>query len=264
MEIVAPFSGKNLWAIILGGSSGMGKESARALARQGLNIALVHRDRRADLPAIEKEEASLKQLSVSVERFNKNALLSTTIDEVMACIQEHQGKVYVLLHSIAKGNLKPLYIEEGARLSEQDMTLTIQAMATSLLSWVQSIHQYQLIGEKMRVIGLSSEGNQKVWNAYGAISAAKVVLESLIRYIAVEMAPLGLRANIIQAGVTDTPSLRMIPGSDQLLEYSLKRNPLGRITTTEDIAKVISLLCLPAADWINGAIIPVDGGEHLV
>jgi enoyl-[acyl-carrier-protein] reductase (NADH) len=80
--------------------------------------------------------------------------------------------------------------------------------------------------------------------------------------MAVEFSPLGLKSNVIQAGLTETPSLKMISGSDKLIETGVKRNPLGRMTKPEDVANVVYLLCTDEAAWINGALIHVDGGEH--
>ncbi len=87
--------------------------------------------------------------------------------------------------------------------------------------------------------------------------------ESISRAIAVEMAPYGIRANVVQAGVTDTPALRLIPGNAHLKAAARRRNPFRRLTTPEDVARVIHLLCLPEAAWINGEVIRVDGGEHV-
>ena len=78
-----------------------------------------------------------------------------------------------------------------------------------------------------------------------------------------EFAPFGIRINCIQAGVTDTSSFRMIPKSDKIKEYTLKRNPFKRLTTPEDIANVVYLLCKDEAKWINGTTVTVDGGEHI-
>jgi len=72
----------------------------------------------------------------------------------------------------------------------------------------------------------------------------------------------GLRTNLIQAGITETPSLKKIPASKKLIEMSIARSPLGRMTRTEDVANVIYLLCTDEASWINGAVIHADGGEH--
>jgi NAD(P)-dependent dehydrogenase (short-subunit alcohol dehydrogenase family) len=90
-----------------------------------------------------------------------------------------------------------------------------------------------------------------------------VALESVARSIAVELAPYGIRCNVIQAGVTETPALAAIPGSAQLKAQAVTRNPFGRLTTPRDVANVIYLLSLDEAAWINGEVIRVDGGEHV-
>ncbi|MDP9047776.1 MAG: SDR family oxidoreductase, partial [Bacteroidota bacterium] len=90
----------------------------------------------------------------------------------------------------------------------------------------------------------------------------KASLESLAKYMAVEFSPFGIKTNLIQAGITATLSLKKIPGSDKLLDIAKTRNPMGRITQPDDVAKVIYLLCTDEAYWINGSIIHADGGEH--
>jgi NAD(P)-dependent dehydrogenase (short-subunit alcohol dehydrogenase family) len=151
----------------------------------------------------------------------------------------------------------------SAFLEEEDFRQTVHAMGTSLVDWVQDVHRRGLFAADARVIGLTSEGNEVAWKGYAAVAAAKVALESVSRAIAVEMAPHGIRANVVQAGVTDTPALRLIPGSAHLKAQARRRNPFGRLTTPEDVARVIHLLCLPEAAWINGEVIRVDGGEHV-
>jgi NAD(P)-dependent dehydrogenase (short-subunit alcohol dehydrogenase family) len=154
----------------------------------------------------------------------------------------------------------PAYSSE-VFIEEEDMARTIHSMGTSLLGWTQSLHARGMFGADARVFGLTSEGNAVAWKGYAAVAAAKVALESVSRSIAVEMAHFGIRSNVIQAGVTDTPALRMIPGSDQLKAHARTRNPFGRLTTPEDVAGVVYLLSLPEAAWITGEVIRVDGGE---
>jgi len=81
--------------------------------------------------------------------------------------------------------------------------------------------------------------------------------------MALEFAPIGIKVNCIQAGVTDTPSMNRIPGSKLLKENAIKRNPNGRLTTPEDVANVVYLLCQDEARWITGTIVKADGGESL-
>ena len=148
-------------------------------------------------------------------------------------------------------------------LQTDDFQLTIQAMGISLYDWTNAIFEARLFSDDARVISFTSEGNTKAWKNYAAVSAAKVTLEAITRNIALEYAPFGIRANCIQAGVTDTASLRMIPGSDEIKKHSLLRNPFHKLTVPEDVANVVYLLSKDEASWINGTIIPVDGGEHI-
>src|SRR5690606_978869 len=115
-----------------------------------------------------------------------------------------------------------------------------------------------------RVLSFTSIGNSRAYTGYAAVSAAKAALEAITRSIALEFAPHGIRANCIQAGLTDTKSQRMIPGAAQMKEQSILRNPFKRITTPEDVADAVYLLCQPEAAWITGAVIPVDGGESII
>jgi NAD(P)-dependent dehydrogenase (short-subunit alcohol dehydrogenase family) len=110
---------------------------------------------------------------------------------------------------------------------------------------------------------MTSSGGTRVIPSYGAVSAAKAALESHTRQLALELASRGITVNAIRAGVTDTPALRKIPGSDWMIDSALRLNPHGRLTTPEDVAKAIALLAEPDADWISGDVIGVDGGEDV-
>lgn len=122
----------------------------------------------------------------------------------------------------------------------------------------------KLIGNNSRMIALTSEGNDRVLPNYGAIASAQSVLETIVKYLAVELAPFGITINAIQPGVTDTSSLRLIPGAENIISKTQERNPFHRLTTPGDVANVVYLLSQPEASWINGSLIHVDGGEHLV
>jgi enoyl-[acyl-carrier protein] reductase I len=176
---------------------------------------------------------------------------------------EDNGTVKVLVHSIAKGNLKPMVSTEERTLQNDDFRLTIESMAISLYDWTTEIFNQGIFDRDARIISFTSEGNTKAWKNYAAVSAAKVALEAITRSIALEYASHGIKANCIQAGVTDTASLRMIPGNETLIKHSIERNPSGRLTTPEDVADVVYLLSKDEAKWITGTIIPVNGGEHL-
>lgn len=252
---------KEEWAVILGGSSGLGLACAKKLASKGMNICIVHRDRRSNIPEFEKEISYLKSLGVSVKTFNKDALNKEVRDQVMDELPKHG--VSLLLHSIAKGSLKSMYKDEDRLLQKQDLEITIDAMAISWYEWTQALIQKEIFAKSARNIAFTSEGSTRIWPGYAAVSAAKSVLEALMRNMAVELAPLNIKSNCVQAGTTETASFAMIPGSAELAEMSKKRNPFKRMTRPEDVADVVYLLCKQEANWINGTIIKADGGESL-
>lgn len=263
--MVKELTDKNDWAIILGGSSGLGLGSAKKLAEHGMNLILVHRDRRSEMQKITACFSALKNKGVEVISFNVDAAnplkRAETLEEIKKTLPP-KAKIKSLIHSIAKGNLKAMTGKEPT-LQHHDFQLTIDAMGISLYDWVKDVHSLGLFAEDARVISFTSAGNKKAWKGYAAVSAAKAVLEALTRNIALEFASHGIRANCVQAGTVNTASFRAIPGSEQLKEQSLKTNPFNRLTNAEDVANAVLLLISKEASWITGAVIPVDGGEHL-
>jgi len=302
------------WALILGGSSGFGLATAQKLSDHGMNIAIVHRDRQGSMSRIQAEFDRISQKGVHLAAFNVDALSSESIGQVLDTLEKKfagHGKIRLLLHSIAFGNLKLLapdistpstsgieklskqmgidskalqdivntLFSEGedafvnlassaqlspeSLLEDEDWARTIAAMGTSLASWAQQILIRRIFAHDARILGLTSEGNRIAWRGYAAVAAAKASLESISRALAVEFAPYGVRANIIQAGVTLTPALKLIPGYQQMMAKSKLRNPYQRLTTPQDVANFIYLMCLDEASWANGNIICVDGGEHI-
>jgi len=270
MDKQLQFSG--LWAVILGGSSGFGFAAIEKLARHGMNIAVLYRETSAAERKLKTRFIFIAQEnSIKILSYNINALdpvgRALFIEEFSA--NADKNSVKLLLHSIARGNLKPLTIKGASveaeaydELSIEDIQLTTYAMSNSLLDWTRSLLKADLFNADGRIIGLTSEGAHKYWEGYAAVSIAKASLESLAKYMAVEFSIYGLKTNVIQAGVTETASLKKIPGSEKLIKSGIKRNPLGRITKPEDVAGVIYLLCTDESFWINGSIIHVDGGEH--
>jgi enoyl-[acyl-carrier-protein] reductase (NADH) len=255
------------WAIILGGSSGFGFASVEKLAKHGMNIAVLYREIAiTEKPLKENFKKIAQSNGVEITPFNINALEPTGISAFVEQFGNKKTKcIKLLLHSIARGNLKPLIaddLQDTNVLSEEDIKFTTHAMATSLLDWVRAILKAGLFMDDARIIGLTSEGAHKYWPSYAAVSIAKASLESLNTYMAVEFSKYGLRTNLIQAGITQTPSLMKIEGSEELVNFAKGRNPFGRITTPADVANVVYLLCTDEAAWINGSLIHVDGGEH--
>ena len=261
------------WAIVIGGSSGFGLATIEKLARHGMNIAVLYRETASMERSVKEKFSQVAAASaITILPFNINALDGAGRSLFIQKFTETVGKkhcVRLLLHSIARGNLKPLVVlqdtgpkENNETLSIIDIQLTTYAMSTSLLDWARLLLKEELFLKDARIIGLTSEGANKFWEGYAAISIAKASLQSLTTYMAIEFGKYGLRTNLIQAGITETPSMKKIPSSKKLIEMSMARNPLGQMTRAEDVANVIYLLCTDEASWINGALIHADGGEH--
>jgi len=164
--------------------------------------------------------------------------------------------------SLAFGTLKRFVGDDVINQKQMDMTLDV--MAHSLVYWVQDLVARGLLGEGGRVWAMTSAGGHRAWPSYGAVSAAKAALESHIRQLAVELATQKIAVNAIQAGVTDTPALRKIPGNDALIDYATRVNPGGRLTTPQDVASAIVALSGAGTGWMTGNVIRVDGGEDIV
>lgn len=249
--------------VILGASSGFGAAAARAFARAGYDIVGVHLDRRGTQSAVDAVLADIAAAGRQAHFFNQNAADDAGRAQIVARIQElcPAGSVKGLLHSLAFGSLAPFVGER--QITRKQIEMTLDVMGTSLVYWAQDLVGAGLLGEGGRIWAMTSAGSHMVWPGYGPVSAAKAVLESACRQLAVELAPRGITTNAILAGVTDTAALRKIPGSDLLLEGALRRNPSGRLTTPEDVADLLVLLASPAARWVNGNVLRVDGGEDI-
>ena len=305
----------DFWAVIIGGSSGFGLATAEKLARHGMNLCIVHRDRRGSMSRIDPRFENLRSEGVQVVTFNLDGLSVKGRTSVLDAVSEKlagKGKIRMFLHSVAFGNRKLLAphqrpdtnktvrgkiardleippdhfdqtlndaFEQGASslyslvdgpeynnrvfLEEDDFSRTTHAMGSNIVEWVQDVFHRNLFAEDARVLSLTSEGNSMAWRGYAAVAAAKAVLESVSRAMAVEFAPYGIRSNVIQAGVTDTAALKAIPGNRHIKADAVSRNPFGRLTEPEDVADVVFLLCMDEAAWINGALICADGGERI-
>jgi len=260
----------NGWALILGASSGFGAATARALAAAGLDIFGVHLDRRATMEVVDAVRADIEATGRRAVFFNINASAEdkrrAAIDEMKAALAQTPSRppIRVLLHSLAFGTLKEFVGPEGDAITKQQMDMTLDVMAHSLVYWTQDLFREDLIGEGSKIFAMTSSGGERVFPYYGAVSAAKAALESHVRQLSLELAPRGISVNAIRAGVTDTPALRKIPGNERLIESATRRNPGGRLTTPEDVGEVIRGLVETNTSWLTGNVIGVDGGEHVV
>jgi enoyl-[acyl-carrier protein] reductase III len=258
------------YALILGVSSGFGRAAARAMAEEGLNIIGVHLDRAAGMQQVNELKAELQDRGVRHLFFNLNAADPERRSEIMDGIRDefaaHPGStIRLMLHSLAFGTLKPFVADQATdAISQRNLEMTLDVMANSLVYYAQDVVRRGLMAPGGRIVGLTSAGASRVLPMYGAVSAAKAAMEAYCRQLGMELAPLGITANTIRAGVTATPALSKIPGSDVIMNNALMRNPYHRLTTPDDVANVLRLLVKDHAYWINGETLGVDGGEDAV
>jgi len=259
------------WGLILGASSGFGEATALALAGAGMDIFGVHLDRRATLHNAERIQGEIRAAGRQAVFFNMNASdpekRREALDQVEKTLAERgeAGAIRVMLHSLAFGTLKPYVTADPKEaMTQAQMDMTLDVMAHSLVYWVQDLVARGLMRQGGKIFAMTSSGGTRVFPTYGAVSAAKAALESHIRQLALELAPLGITVNAIRAGVTDTPALRKIPGHEKMMEVAREGNPFRRLTTPGDVAAAITVLCQAGTHWMTGNTIGVDGGEDVV
>jgi enoyl-[acyl-carrier protein] reductase III len=259
---------KKFWAVILGASSGFGGATAMKLAEDGYNIIGIHLDRQSTMPNVEKIINHIKSCDREAFFYNVNAADQFKRSEIVAELKSKlndEPVVKVLMHSLAFGTLKMFVPKKGEQpITHAQMEMTMDVMAHSLVYWVQEFYAANLLTKKGRIFAMTSSGSHTAIPYYGAVSAAKAALESHIRQLSIELGSMEIGVTAIMAGVTDTPALRKIPGNEDMINVAEIKNPRGRLTTPEDVAKVISLLCRDGGEWISGGIIHADGGEDIV
>jgi enoyl-[acyl-carrier protein] reductase III len=259
---------ENKWALILGASSGFGAATALELARSGMHIFGVHLDRKATMKNVENVRSGIEKAGRKSLFFNMNAAdgekRKAALDEIKKTVQIDKSSIRVLLHSLAFGSLGRYFPEDSAKpITPSQMAMTIDVMAHSLVYWVQDLLSNDLLPKGSRIYAMTSSGGHSVWPSYGPVSAAKAALESHIRQIALELSPREITANSIQAGVTNTPALRKIPGHEEMVQNATQRNPGGRLTIPEDVGQAIVALSHPFTHWMTGNVIRIDGGEDI-
>jgi enoyl-[acyl-carrier protein] reductase III len=235
--------------LVTGGSRGIGKAIALRLASLGAaRVAVGYM--RGDRPA-EETATELRALGAEPILVRGNVASTRVAEEVEAL-----GPLDVLVHAAATGVIRPALETE-----DKHWDWTLSANARALLSLTRAAAPAMPDGSS--IVALSSLGSVRVLDNYSLVGASKAALEALVRYLAVELAPRGIRVNAVSAGVVETGALEHFPNKDAMLELGM-RNPVGRIVSPDDVAGVVAFLCSPDAAMIRGQTVVIDGGWSLL
>jgi enoyl-[acyl-carrier protein] reductase III len=240
-------------ALVTGGTRGIGAVIAAQLAAAGAHVFVNYA---RDDAGAQRTAAELEQHGGLVTIAKANLVDPNAIKAMFDLIAA-SGPLDILVHSAAIGSFKPSL---SVRANQWDLTMAVNAKALLLCAQ----HAAPLMEHRRgRIVAISSLGGTRVIPSYGAIGVAKAAMESLVRYLAIELAPRGIGVNAVAGGLVDTASIRLHPLHRQLEQEALARTPAGRIASPADIARVVLFLCSRDSEWIVGQTIVADGGASL-
>jgi enoyl-[acyl-carrier protein] reductase III len=234
--------------LVTGGSRGIGRAIALRFAREGAARVAVGYFR-SDAAA-EATAADLRALGAEPVLVRGNVASERVAREVAEL-----GPLDVLVHNAATGVIRP-----ALDTDDKHWDWTHAANARALLSLTRAAAPSMPAGSA--IVALSSLGASRVLEHYALVGTSKAALEALVRYLAVELAPRGIRVNAVSGGVVATDALDHFPNREAMLEIG-RDNPAGRIVTPEDVAGAVCFLCGPDAEMIRGQVLVVDGGFSL-
>ena len=240
-------------ALVTGGSRGIGKAIALQFAEHGAHIAFNYiRNHKAAA----QTQTEIEALGVRCLRMRAHLGDASKISQLFAEVDEHFGKLDILVNNAASGVQR-----SASELEEKhwDWTLNINAKAP----WLCAIEASKLMRDGGSIVNITSQGSQKVLPYYFSVGTSKAALESLTRYLAVELAPQGIAVNAVSGGYVETGALDHFPNRESMLEAG-HSTPAGRMVTASDIARVVAFLCTADAAMIRGQVIVVDGGYTLL
>ena len=237
-------------AFVTGGSRGIGREIALRFARDGaarVAIGYMRNDKVAEETAEELRGLGAEPILV------RGNVASARVAEQVAEL----GPLDALVHAAATGVIRP-----ALDTSDKHFDWTLSANARAFLSLVRAAAPQMRPGTT--IVAISSLGSVRVLENYVLVGTSKAALEALVRYLAVELAPRGIRVNAVSGSVVDTDALDHFPNAEQMLNGSLERTPAGRLVEPGDLADAVAFLCSPGAEMIRGQVLVVDGGFSLV
>jgi enoyl-[acyl-carrier protein] reductase III len=241
-------------ALVTGGGRGIGRAVALQLAEAGADV-LVNYLRNAD--AAEETAEEVRKLGRKSETIRAHVGDPDRVERMFGEIADRWGYLDVLINNAASGVIRPLRELEPRHW---DWTININARG----AWLCARAAVPLMdGRGGRIVGISSLGSGRVFPEYSAVGISKAALESLTRYLAIELAPNGISVNAVSGGLVDTDALSHFPRREQMLSDAKAHTPAGRMVEPIDIARAVRFLCGPGGEMIRGQIIVVDGGYSI-
>jgi enoyl-[acyl-carrier protein] reductase III len=243
------FDGKSV--LVTGGSRGIGRAIALRFAELGaarVAIGYLRGDRAAEETARELEAAGAEPM-----------LLRGNVGDAerVAALLEQAGPLDVLIANAATGVIRPTL-----ELEERHWDWTVNANARSVFTLAR--HAAPAMPPGSSIVAISSLGGARVLENYVLVGVSKAAIETLVRYLAVELAPRGIRVNAVSAGLVETGALEHFPNREQMLDYHRGRTPAGRLVEPGDIANAVCFLASPEAEMIRGQTLVIDGGYSVI
>jgi enoyl-[acyl-carrier protein] reductase III len=236
--------------LVTGGTRGIGKAIALRFAAEGaarIALGYLRNDSAAEAAAEEIRAAGAEPILV---RGN------VASDKVVAEFASH-GPYSILVHNAATGVIKPALETE-----DKHWDWTLNANARALLSLTRACAPQLESGSS--IVAVSSLGSKRVLENYVLVGTSKAALESVVRYLAVELAPRGIRVNAVSAGVVETEALDHFPNREQMIQAGKSRTPAGRLVEPDDVAGAVAFLCSDDAKMVCGHTLIIDGGYSLL
>ena len=242
-------------ALVTGSSRGIGRAIALSLADFKVDVAINYlRNRtRAEETAREIEARGVRALVLK-----GNVAKPDHVERPFSLFADSWGGLDIVVSNAASGVLRPA---RELTLHHFDWSMHINAAA--LLPITQQFFKMDSAGEKA-LVAVSSLGALRAIPNYTAVGASKAALESMVRHLAAEFAPEGMRINAVSAGTVDTDALLHFPNREELLDSALERTPAGRLVHPQDVANVAIFLCTQYASMIHGQTLIVDGGYSIL
>jgi enoyl-[acyl-carrier protein] reductase III len=243
-----PLQGKV--ALVTGAARGIGRAVARKLAGAGADVIVNYYNSADEAEALANEIRGHGRKALAVQA---SVGLPDSVDELFAAIAKEFDRLDIVVSNAASGVLKPTM---DMAMKHWRWCMETNALAINLLAQ----RALPLMKDGGRIIAMSSLGSVRAMPNYGFIGASKAALEALVRSLAQELGPRGIRVNTVSAGVVDTDALAYFPNRAEVLADFERRNPSQVRLTPEAVADAVYLLCLPEAAMINGHTLVVDGG----